>query len=81
MVTHSRAAAKKGSARHNLEKPSSANEEAATLAAYIAEMTAEMAELAGKAGLPMLAYFLNLARVEAQIYARENDVRDLARER
>jgi hypothetical protein len=27
----------------------------------------------------MLAYFLNLARVEAQIYARENDTRDHAR--
>jgi hypothetical protein len=38
-------------------------------------MTAELARLAGGAGLPMLAYFLNLARVEAQIYTRENDLR------
>jgi hypothetical protein len=44
-------------------------------------MTAELAGLAGKAHLPMLAYFLNLARVEAQIYVRENDVRTIARER
>jgi hypothetical protein len=29
----------------------------------------------------MLAYFLNVARVEAQIYARENDTRESARER
>jgi hypothetical protein len=29
----------------------------------------------------MLAYFLNLARVEAQIYARENGAREIARER
>jgi len=44
-------------------------------------MTTELAGLAGKARLPMLAYFLNLARVEAQIYARENDTRESARER
>ena len=63
------------------DKVSTSVDDRASLAAYIAEMTAEMAGLAGKAGLPMLAYFLNLARVEAHIYARENDVRDIARER
>ncbi len=47
------------------------------LAAYIVEMTGELARLAGEAGLPMLAYFLNLARVEAQITVRERQVRDL----
>jgi hypothetical protein len=45
----------------------------AALAAYIVEMTAELARLAGDAGMPMLAYFLNLARVEAQIAVRESD--------
>ena len=45
----------------------------AELAAYIVEMTGELARLAGDAGLPMLAYFLNLARVEAQIAVRETD--------
>jgi len=45
----------------------------AELAAYIVEMTGELARLAGEAGLPMLAYFLNLARVEAQIAVRETD--------
>ena len=63
------------------EEQSSPAENAASLAAYIAEMTAELAGLAGNARLPMLAYFLNLARVEAQIYARENGAREIARER
>jgi hypothetical protein len=49
--------------------------ENAELAAYIADMAAELATLAGRAQLPMLAYFLNLARVEAQIHARENGAR------
>lgn len=43
--------------------------EDATVAAYIADMTAELATLAGRARLPMLAYFLNLARIEAQMHA------------
>jgi hypothetical protein len=43
----------------------------AALASYIAEMSAELAKLAGRGGMPMLAYFLNLARVEAETRARE----------
>jgi hypothetical protein len=40
-------------------------------AKYIAQMSAELAELAGKARLDMLAYFLDLARLEAEIlYSR-----------
>jgi hypothetical protein len=35
-------------------------------ARYISEMSAELAGLAGRSQLPMLAYFLNLARVEAE---------------
>jgi hypothetical protein len=77
----SRTTAEQNLARRIPEEQSSPTEDAASLAAYIAEMTAELAELAGKARLPMLAYFLNLARVEAQIYARENDTREIARER
>jgi len=73
--------ARRNLARRNLEQQSSPAEDAAELAAYIADMTTELADLAGKARLPMLAYFLNLARVEAQIYARENDSRTVARER
>ena len=34
---------------------------------YIAEMTGELASLAGGARLPMLTYFLNMARVEAEM--------------
>jgi hypothetical protein len=44
---------------------------AASTAAYIAEMAAEMAIMAGRADLAMLAYFLRLARVEAESKARE----------
>jgi hypothetical protein len=51
-------------------KPFSAHEAAST-AGYIADMAGELAALAGRAGLPMLTYFLNLARVEAEIRARE----------
>ncbi len=77
----SRTTAKQSLTRRDPEQQSSPTEDAALLAAYIAEMTAELARLAGNARLPMLAYFLNLARVEAQIYARENGAREIARER
>jgi hypothetical protein len=81
MVEISRTSATKSLARNKPEQQSSPTEDAAALAAYIAEMTAERAGLAGNARLPMLAYFLNLARVEAQIHARENDSREITRER
>ncbi len=45
--------------------------ETANLAAYVGDMAGELATLAGRSKLPMLAYFLNLARVEAEIRARE----------
>ncbi len=57
-----------------------AADEAAKMAIYIADMTAELATLAGRAGFPMLAYFLNIARVEAQINARELGDRTPARD-
>jgi hypothetical protein len=37
-------------------------------------MTAELSSLAGKAGMPMLCYFLNLARVEADMEAKGKGV-------
>jgi len=40
-----------------------------------------LATLAGRGNLPMLAYFLNLARVEAQIYVRENGCQEISRDR
>jgi hypothetical protein len=80
MVKLPKPVADRGISQTDRNSPSP-GDDAASLAAYIAEMTGELAGLAGKAGLPMLAYFLNLARVEAQIYARENDAREIARER
>lgn len=44
--------------------------ESAELAGYISDMTAELAKLAGDAQMPMLCYFLNLARVEADFHVR-----------
>lgn len=38
---------------------------------YIAEMAGELASLAGAARLPMLTYFLNMARVEAEMQIGE----------
>jgi hypothetical protein len=46
------------------------DQDAAALASYIADMASELSELADKAHLQMVAYFLNLARVEAEIQAR-----------
>ncbi len=48
-----------------------AEEDAAAMASYIADMASELAQLAARAELQMVAYFLNLARVEAEIRARE----------
>ena len=53
--------------------------EIASLAAYIADMSAELALLAARSALPMLAHFLNLARVEAEIRSRELRGLDLPR--
>jgi len=38
---------------------------------YISEMTGALASLAGGARLPMLTYFLNMARVEAKMQIAE----------
>lgn len=54
--------------------PSPPNADAATpdqIASYIAELAEELAGLAERSELTMLAYFLNLARVEAEFRARE----------
>lgn len=54
-------------------------DETAAVASYIADMAAELARMAGGAQLPMLAYFLNLARVEADLRAREHNGVDIKR--
>jgi hypothetical protein len=43
-------------------------------------MAAELSQLAGGAQMPMLAYFLNLARVEAELHARETGSVSIVRE-
>jgi hypothetical protein len=43
------------------------------IARYISEITAEMSKMAGGADMPMLVYFLNLARVEAETLTREGE--------
>lgn len=55
-----------------------AEEDAAALASYIADMASELSQLAGRAEMPMVAYFLNLARVEAETHSREIAERERA---
>lgn len=45
----------------------------ADVGAYISDISAELAQMAGAAKLPMLAYFLNLARVEAEMASRKKE--------
>jgi hypothetical protein len=45
----------------------------ASLADYVAEITAELASLTGAAKLDMLTYFLNLARIEAELLAQSGE--------
>jgi hypothetical protein len=45
---------------------------ATEIASYIAQMTAEMGQMAAAAKLEMLAYFLAMARVEAEMIARRD---------
>ncbi len=45
----------------------------ASVSAYISDISGELARMAGEAKLPMLAYFLNLARVEADMAQRIKD--------
>ncbi len=47
------------------------DEDAAAMASYIADMASELSQLAGRAEMPMVAYFLSLARVEAEMRSRE----------
>lgn len=49
-------------------RPATAREsERAEMLRYISEMTGELASMAGAARMPMLTYFLNMARVEAEM--------------
>lgn len=66
-ASKSRSKASRGADTENAKT----NEEAASIASYIADMADEMAKLAGRCDMPMLCYFLNLARAEAEMRARE----------
>ncbi len=69
-------ASRADSASASHRKPSSRNKARAAIqqqtevSAYITDMSAELARMAGEAKLPMLAYFLNLARVEAEMTSK-----------
>jgi hypothetical protein len=43
-------------------------------ARYIAELSAEMAAMAGSERMDVLAYFLSMARVEAELCARNHQI-------
>ena len=43
------------------------------VAAYVAELTAELAEVARRSGLHTLGYLLDMARLEAENAARDLD--------
>jgi len=45
----------------------------ADVAHYISEITSELSKMAGDSEMPMLVYFLNLARVEAETIAGATD--------
>ncbi len=51
----------------------------ASLAVYIAQMAGELAMMADRSELTMLAYFLNLARVEAEAKSREHAAEERGR--
>ncbi|QGM45309.1 hypothetical protein [Methylocystis heyeri] len=74
MVNNSNSASGNGKKHNGAASPQTdiTDAESLSVAAYIADLTAEMAQLAARGKLPMLAYFLNLARVEAQMYVREH---------
>ena len=51
-------------------------ENTAEIARYIAQLTAEMCRMAGLAKLDTLAYFLSMARLEAEMAARQETAPD-----
>lgn len=64
----------------NIESKRRSDDDAAAMASYIADMASELSQLAGRAEMPMVAYFLSLARVEAEMRARELGGVDINRE-
>lgn len=54
-------------------RPDDDPEAAVELARHVAQMTGEMASMARARGLDLLAYFLEMAKVEAQTCIRRDD--------
>jgi hypothetical protein len=69
---HARASGAGGNSLSRNKARAVAQQQAA-VSAYISDISAELARMAGEAKLPMLAYFLNLARVEAEMSGRPKD--------
>jgi hypothetical protein len=54
------------------EAPGHATREALDVAGYISDMTAQLEAMALAGGLDLLAYFLGMARSEADLFVRTN---------
>jgi len=66
--------------RHESSAPETATQEAVDVAGYVHDMTAQLEAMALAAGLDLLAYFLGMARSEADLFVRTNDVSEAAAE-
>jgi hypothetical protein len=62
-------------ARSDANEPSKgvASREALDVASYISDMTAQLEAMSLAAGLDLLAYFLGMARSEADLFVRTNE--------
>ncbi len=56
-----------------VERVAALRRDSRVVAAYVAHMAAEMAIMSRAAGHDLLAYFLDMARIEARIQAGQND--------
>jgi hypothetical protein len=65
----------RGGPPHEADDP-----ERASLARYIADMVAELSKMAQGAEMPLLSYFLDLARIEAEAEARAGGEGPLGRD-
>ncbi len=63
---------------HNGEVATPRERERDDMLRYISDMTGELAAMAGAARMPMLTYFLNMARVEAEMQLHQGAQADRA---
>jgi hypothetical protein len=64
------------SLRHDQREPDAVEGSAEETARYIADMVGALAAMAGEARLDLLTYLLNMARVEAELQARQTEMPD-----